>query len=365
MSKSVDHTDNTSPQEDNAPSQPKKKSGSRLVWLALFVVFNAVVLYFAAKADFADRPSAPLAGFFSSHSLLYLFFAIVCLILVLGAESAKYVLMMRRLGEKVSPVTAFKTAALGKYYDCITPSGAGGQPFQIWYLFSRGYSGGASSAMPLAGFITMQYSFVLLALVVFLFNGHAVDALGIKIAAYVGIFAYALVPTVIVLSAVAPKASAALAAFFVNLGAKVRLVKDPAQTIAKTDTALKSYCVSLRLLVNNRFLLGELFLLSLLFQIALCSIPYFVIHMFGGEWGFFSALSMCVYVYASVTIVPTPGNAGAAEGSFYLLFSQLDTAGLFWAMLVWRFFCYYSFILIGLLLYAISGWKRLIRRRAG
>ena len=45
--------------------------------------------------------------------------------------------------------------------------------------------------------------------------------------------------------------------------------------------------------------------------------------------------------------------SGAAEGSFYLIFSELDPTGLFWSMLVWRGICYYSYIGIGLLIY---GW---------
>ena len=66
-----------------------------------------------------------------------------------------------------------------------------------------------------------------------------------------------------------------------------------------------------------------------------------------------------------VTLVPTPGNAGAAEGSFYLLFDQLDTSGVFWAMLIWRFLCYYFFILLGLGVYGIRTVERKYRRRAG
>ena len=46
----------------------------------------------------------------------------------------------------------------------ITLSGAGGQPFQILWLHRHGYSDGASSAMTISGYITMQAGFILLAL---------------------------------------------------------------------------------------------------------------------------------------------------------------------------------------------------------
>ena len=335
----------------------------RVIWIAVFVLMNAVVLFFTAEADFSkDTPS--IKGTIAPGNALFLIGAVLCLFLVLACETIKYVLMMKRLGEKVSPQTAFETAALGKYYDCITPSGAGGQPFQIWFVHSRGYSSGASSSMPLAGFVTMQYGFVIIALIVFIFNNDAIDSVPIKLAAYAGTVMYSLVPTMVVISALAPGASAAIVRFFVRLGAKLRIVKDPDAKIEKTKTALERYSVSLKHIAKSRLLLAELLVFSVLYQVALCSIPYFVVRTFGGDPGFIKSLCMSVFVYASITIVPTPGNSGAAEGSFYLLFSRLDTSGLFWAMLVWRFLCYYSFILIGLIIYAVIAVGK-FRNRAG
>ena len=98
---------------------------------------------------------------------------------VLAAETGKLLLMMRRLGERVSLRAALETAALGRYYDCVTPSGAGGQPFQIWYLRAGGYSAGAAAAMPLLGFFTRQTGLVILTLGVFALGRGAVDSAGI------------------------------------------------------------------------------------------------------------------------------------------------------------------------------------------
>ena len=99
-----------------------------------------------------------------------------------------------------------------------------------------------------------------------------------------------------------------------------------------------------------------------MYQVAICSIPFFVVNAFGAKVGFLRSLAMCLYVYASVAFVPTPGNAGAAEGSFYLLFNELDVSGLFWAMLVWRFLCYYSFLLMGMLVYAVHTVEKAVKR---
>lgn len=350
---------------DNVIKRPQKSKTKKLVFIILFIALNAVVLYFTAKADFSkelpDYPGTP----FGIKNILFMLGALLCVGVVLGTETLKYIMMMRHLGEKVSLRVAFETAALGKYYDNITPSGAGGQPFQIWYIHSKGYSSGASAAMPLGGFITMQFGFVFLALLVFIFGESAVGAVPIKIAAYVGALFYLIVPLMIVITAVSPRLSGRIASFFIKAGGKLHILKNPAEKIEKTAEALTKYSDSLKKIAKSRLLLTKLFVLSVLFHVAMCSLPFFVLHIFGANIGFFESLAMCVFVYASITIIPTPGNSGAAEGSFYILFSRLDTAGLFWAMLVWRFLCYYTFILIGLGVYGYGSAEKLLNKKKG
>lgn len=348
------------------PEQPKKLSKTKKrIGLILFILLNAGVLIYTASLEFS-KPAPKYQGEpFGIKNILFLLGAIMCVALVLIAETIKYMLMMRHLGEKVSVKCAFETAALGKYYDSITPSGAGGQPFQIWHLYSHGYSSGACSAMPLSGFVTMQFGFVFLALIIFIFNNNAIDETALKVTAYIGTFVYMLVPVLIIISALAPKIAVRIVVFFVKIGTALHLVKHPKKAIMKSVKALKSYSYNLKKITNDVKLLILLLILSMVFQTALCSIPYFVIHTFGGNLGFFQALSMCVFVYAAITIVPTPGNSGAAEGSFYLLFSQLETSGLFWAMLVWRFLCYYSFIIIGLVIYGYNALINLRKKKKG
>ena len=72
---------------------------------------------------------------------------------------------------------------------------------------------------------------------------------------------------------------------------------------------------------------------------------------------------MCVFIQSAVSLIPTPGNAGAAEGSFYIVFSSLGTAGTFWSMLLWRLQCYYSFIIIGVLIYGYIAVTKMREKR--
>lgn len=347
-----------------APEMPKKGNKTlKRLGVILFIIINAVVIYFTAANEFS-KEAPPIS--FSFSNLLFLLGGILCLVIFLACETIKYMLMMRHLGEKVSFRHALSTAALGKYYDCITPSGAGGQPFQIYYLHSNGYSNGAASAMPLSGFFTMQFGFVILAIFAFIFGNSVIDATGntgIKVTAYFGAFAYTVVPVMIIISGVAPKIAMRIVAFFVKIGAFLHIVKKPNRTIMKSVRSLNNYSVNIKRITNEKKLLIKLMLLSVLEQLALCSMPFFAVRTFDGDLGYFEALYMCLFIQAAISLIPTPGNSGAAEGSFYIVFSSLGTAGTFWAMLVWRFLCFYSFIILGVLVYAYNAVSRFVKKR--
>ena len=335
----------------------KKKRILKLIGIISFVVINAVVLYFTAMSDFS-KEAPEFDNPINRGNVLYLIGAVGCIVVMIGVESGKFLLMMRKLKQKVSFRDAFEVMVLGKYYDYITPSGAGGQPFQIYYMHQKGYTDGTSSAMPLCSFVILQFGFLILAAVVIILNHGVTDLVGIKIAAYLGILAYIAVPVLIIITAISPKATSKIAGFLVKIAAKIKFIKKPEEKIAKMEKSIQSYSASLKVMGKSPGLLLELLVLSMIYHVALCSVPYFVIHVFGGNLGFFQSLSMSMYMQASICIIPTPGNAGAAEGSFYLLFSQLETSNLFWAMVIWRFLIFYMFLILGVGIYGFKAWER-------
>ena len=345
--------------------QPKKKNKwVKRGGIIAFVLLNAAVIYFTAANEFSKKAPEPIK--FDFTNVLYILGGILCLVIFLGCETAKYMIMMRHLGEKVSFRHAFCTAALGKYYDCITPSGAGGQPFQIYYLHSKGYSNGPASAMPLSGFFTMQFGFVILCIFAFIFGNGVVNGVllpGIKITAYFGAICYMIVPVMIIISGVAPKIAMRIVAFFVRIGAKLRIVKKPNHTIMKAVRNLNNYSTNIKMITKDKGLLFKLLFLSVILQLAMCSMPFFAVRAFGGDIGFFRALILCIFIQSAISLIMTPGNSGAAEGLFYIVFNSLGKSGTFWAMLLWRLLCYYSFIIIGVLVYGFNAVTKLREKR--
>lgn len=324
-----------------ADSGRKKRLGT-----ILFILFNVIVIGITAYFDFGK------SEVISEKDLLdmnpwYLLAVAGCFVTALAAETGKYYIMLRRTTGTANLRTAFEVAALGKYYDNITPLGAGGQPFQAVYLHRSGIDSGTSAAVPVAGFLSLQGAFILLAAAVLIFGGRIVDSAGLMIPAYVGLLFYLFIPLAIIFFAISPSVTERVLRFFIQLFAKLRLIKHPEEKEASFIATLHDSIVSMSTIFKSKFQFLEITLLSLLFQISLCSMPYFVLRAFGNTLSFIHVFKYCIYIYLCITFIPTPGNSGAAEGSFYALFSVLGQGHLFWAMLVWRFFCYYMFIITG------------------
>lgn len=103
-------------------------------------------------------------------------------------------------------------------------------------------------------------------------------------------------------------------------------------------------------------------LLSLMLVIAQCSMPYFSLLLFAdvikdfnytASWEmWFEVTRITFFIYCAITFIPTPGNSGAADGTFYGLFRSIlvTVAGAsFTCMMVWRIYSYYLYLVLGLI----------------
>ena len=336
-----------------AQSSEKKK---RRLWYLLFVLFCIGIVAVTAIREFSSVKSAERISI-SSLNFNYLFGALGAYIVLFLSETIKYTCLIYGNTGKFMPLTAFCTAAQGRYYDNITPFGAGGQPFEILYLRKRGLPKGDASAIPLAGFLGPQFAFVFLALACFIFGPGVNDKLAMRLVAYLGLAFYLAMPAITLMYVFFPNGIGRAVHGCIGFLGRIRISKDPEKLWQKTEESLNEYRVSMRIILGRPWLLAVVSVCSILYQTAIMSIPFFVLHAFGGTAGWLETFTMTLYVYATVTIVPTPGNSGAAEGAFYALFKELQPTSLFWGMLTWRFIVYYMLLLPGLVCVGINAFK--------
>ena len=341
--------------------ETKKKPSRR--WLTvLFVAFNVAVIAVLAISEYQRGQGADN---FRDIELRwgYLAPAIFCAFGAIAVEIVKYMVVMKSVCGRTDFHLCRRTVLLGRYYDNITPSGIGGQPYQVYYMNKQGLSGAESLVIPVAGFLTMQFAFIIFSVICIIFGGKHIPHDAMRAIAVVGTAGYAIFPVAILLFAFVPAFAEKITRGIVGLLAKLRIVKDREQTAEKFSEKARKYSEALRQLLKKRGVFAVAMVLGLLYQFLLMSVPYFVIHLFGGNVPFLGCFITVVIIYGVVTFMPTPGNSGAAEGVFYAVFASLSGGYIYWAMLFWRFLVYYVFIIYGVFSYLVEFLKRRRRRR--
>ena len=320
-----------------------KKSGK---FTALLFVFSLAVVAVIAIMEFGGEKDRHLEK--DSFNVLYLLGAAGCFLAALACESIKYIYLLKKRGYLHKTALGFKVAVIGKYYDNLTPAGAGGQGFQMYYLSSNGCGPGTSGGLPIIGFLGLQFAFVLIGIVTMILGrDYLGELVAVRVTAIVGLVFYAFIPACIIFFAIAPHVLEAIVGWGTRMLGKMHILKDPQATENKAINSLKSYTDTLRAFGRERTQILVVFGLSLLYQLAFMCLPFFVLRFFGASVGFIACFCQVVYIYAAITIIFTPGNSGAAEASFYMVFGTLSGGAVFWGMLVWRALCYYSWIVLG------------------
>ncbi len=360
-------------QDDDAID--KKQKVVKTIFTVLFILFLVGSMAFTAYKDFIapdrDFLSWEELGKVLQNSWKFLLFALIALILNYLFKGLKLAIMCKSLTGNFHFKTCIETGIIGNYYNAVTPFAVGGQPFEIYHLSKHGVHGGVASSIPIAAFMLNQFAFVILGTIsLILFQNNALEVpaniYGIfpttmKGLAIVGLLGCAIMPLLVVIFSLTPRLGASLVHFVVWLGSKLKIVKNPKETTMKIikNVVHNAYC--LKKICTNPLVFILCFLLSFLEHVATTSLAFFVLKAFGynavnlttgadvplmTEW--LQSAQISLLLVASIAIIPTPGNSGAADLSFFLFFEAGLAAGLaFPATLIWRLFAFYSYIIIG------------------
>ena len=334
----------------------KKKKWIKPLLIILFILLNVVVIGATAVAEFGNSKDATEFSEISINWWL-LVPATLCFLVALTIDIHKYALMIRKMSRDNQEQgnirkVARRTVLLGKYYDNITPAAVGGQPFQMYYMRKNsGLSRGASTSIPIFGMISIQIAFIIIAVICFVFGGLVHSNPALLLTALFGLLFYAFWPVMVAGVTYFPKPTTKLLKSIIKLLAKIKIIKNKEKVLQKIENEADEYVGAVKMILKTKGLFLTVIVWSLIYNILIASIPYFVLSAFGGSVDFLSCFVITIAVMAAIYFVPTPGNSGAAEGTFFVVFSALSSGYVFWAMLIWRFFSYYVYIIIGPIIY--------------
>ncbi len=346
--------------------------------VVLFVVFAVGAIVFTAISDFSSGSVASLSEIWTvvSKNSYYLLFALIAFCATLLFRALTLSLMMSSISKESKLPLMIETAVIGRYYDFVTPLGAGGQPFQIYHLSKhKELPSGVAGALPLSEFVINRIAFVVLVIISLIVNAYAgfemnITATSTIVLAIIGLVLNCFMPSIVLIFVLWPKAGEALVNLFVKIGAKLHFIKRPKAYARKTICSLKSNAKNVKMMCKNKFLVIISFVFSLASEVAVCTIAYFVLKTFAydveanGIMEWIQIVCTCSILYSAVSFVPTPGNAGASELSFYWVFTNCLQAGIcFSAMLTWRLLSYYSYLVLGGIFILVGKIKKKNRQK--
>ena len=343
----------------NKKSKFSQKKIRKIALTIFFIAFNVGVIVATAVNEFSGSQNAAELREVKLNGWLIIP-AALCFMGMITLEFWKYAVMII---ESTKPGTftkkeawkiAWRTVMIGRYYDRVTPAAVGGQPAQMLNLRRTGkIPAGSTTAIPIFGMISGQITFIIIAIPCFIVGTFTGANPVLMTTAWIGLAFYAFWPVMVVGSAISPKFTAKFINLFVNLLAKIKVIKNKDQIVKKVEDEVNEYTKNVKLIAKSpKVMLGGL-LMSLFSNILVTFIPYYVLVAFGGNIDFMECFMLSMAIQSAVYYAPTPGNSGVAEGTFYVVFSRLSSGYVFWAMMLWRLFSYYIYIIIGPIIYFI------------
>lgn len=334
--------------EQSVSKQNSKKSKiTNLVFFFVnILIVGGLMAYQILQEDFV-----PLSGL--RIDFLALFICVVLFALTMLSETFQFSYLIKQSTGKWRLGLSFKLNELGRYYDAITPMAAGGQPFEITYLKSRGVPIHTALSIPLTRYLFTQIAWVIICLVCliisFVDNSYGTFVSVMSIIGFV--FSFFMLAITVFLS-VCKTVGKKLVVKSLKLLQKMKIVKNYdkqyekiTKYISDFQDVMKQYAKSPKDFIIMLFLCLAKLIINY-------SIPFFVVMTFmpGIEANLYIRLMvLSVLVDLSASFFPTPGGAGISEISFASAFGSIvgENNILVWVILLWRFFSYYIYLIKG------------------
>jgi len=277
-------------------------------------------------------------------------------LLVMICEAIKYEILIHDLTKRHRFGVAFKLAGIGRYYDSVTPMATGGQPFQVFYLKSRGLSAADSISVPVGRYVFGQIVFVVFAIIIAIASIRTGSTTGnvaknvVSAASWVGIGLNAGLIFLIAFLTISKTISQKIVRAILKLLQKMKIIKNYEKQFEKVNKVVLEFQTAFKTFAKNKSTLVLEFLFSIIGTLLNYSIPFVIYSVLVGYnpavWS--EILMLCVMVDMAASFFILPGGTGVTELSFTTLLASLFSGGLlFWALIIWRILTYYLYIIQG------------------
>lgn len=328
----------------------KRKGKNKKLLNILMFLLNVAIVAGIFLYQFLKNEFVPLSDLTINIGYLFACVGLFAIVIIFDTISTDY--LTRKSAKGRTLTLSFKVTLCGRYYDAVTPLSTGGQPFQVTYLMGRGVPSSAALSIPIAKLFFFQLAWLVLSstCLIVSFVDNSFNSF-VNVASIIGfVLSFAVMFLTLFLS-ISKNIGKKLVAKTLKLLQKMKIVKNYEKQYQRVMNYVEDYQNIMRQYVKSPKDFIIEFFVSLARLIAIYSIPFFIFCVFNGYATgiYLKFFVMGVLVDLASSFIPLPGGSGMNEVSFSLMFSLYFESGpLFWAMLLWRFFTYYIYLLLGI-----------------
>ena len=343
------------------------------VWLGGFFVFLSIIVGILVTIATlqSELEGFVLIDLFASTGVWlshpsWLWLSVLAVLMMICTSALRLWMLLHSSGHPIPFLTALRYGILSRYYVLITPWGLGGQPIMMGIMHKEGVPFAQATAIPMLDLFFMRFAMAILTTIAFFGIGNLLDPY-LFVFALVGYFFTSFLPVVLILFSFHPSFSR----FFVGLIRQYWFKRTAVSVAKKVEEAFSLYQHAFGYYKKKIGSLMAVFLSSVVSQLSLLIIPFFILSSFvpvfigdnlpSFQWT--QLVQLMAMTNTMLGVVPTIGSAGAAEFTFSAIFSRFVVGQeLFWVTFIWRFFVFYGWLVLGLVVLILRGV--LIRKKA-
>lgn len=280
----------------------------------------------------------------------FIFIGFLIMVLYIILECTIINILIKTIQKTKVRFLAVKIAMMGFYYNLVTPFASGSQPMQIYALNKYDINLSKSIAIVTNKTVLFQTVVTIYSAVIIFLN---IEVLKNELPSMLVLMSIGMIMNIVsllggMLIVLTPNTMKIIVKVIVNILYRLNIFKSLNKKIHTINKFIDEYSYSIKLFIKNKKALCLSIILTIIQLTVFFSISYCVYKAFNlNGLSLFDVLALQVFLYMSVSPIPTPGNVGANEVAFLTIFSNVFPGKIIgYSVFLYSIYVYYFLVVV-------------------
>lgn len=280
----------------------------------------------------------------------FIFIGFLIMVLYIILECTIINILIKTIQKTKVRFLAVKIAMMGFYYNLVTPFASGSQPMQIYALNKYDINLSKSIAIVTNKTVLFQTVVTIYSAVIIFLN---IEVLKNELPSMLVLMSIGMIMNIVsllggMLIVLTPNTMKIIVKVIVNILYRLNIFKSLNKKIHTINKFIDEYSYSIKLFIKNKKALCLSIILTIIQLTVFFSISYCVYKAFNlNGLSLFEVLSLQVFLYMSVSPIPTPGNVGANEVAFLTIFANVFPGNIIgYSVFLYSIYVYYFLVVV-------------------